>query len=81
MDFFMNKIADLLDQYGGQINIPVIPWEKLSEGMAIINQYLAEANRIFPVYELLFMLSILLGIKAVLILIWTVKFIRDLLPF
>lgn len=81
MSFFMDKISWLLDKFAGKIPQVEIPWEKFSSFMDIVNPYLSQANIIFPVDALLTILILYGTIRAILLIIWTVAFIRKLLPF
>lgn len=81
MDFFMSKVTEIINRFSGMISVPVIPWENLQKFMDKITEYLSQANMIFPVDAILTILVIFVGICAVLLFIWALKFIRDLLPF
>jgi hypothetical protein len=81
MDFMMDKITWLLNKFNLKIPSFTIPWNKLTEMMDIINPYLAQANIIFPVDTILTILIIMGSIRAVLLVIWSLAFIRKMLPF
>lgn len=81
MDFMLDKISWLLNKFSGKIKIPVIPWEKLNAMMEVVNPYLADANVIFPVDTIIQITLINMGIQAVMLLIWTITFVRKMLPF
>ncbi|MEI7028341.1 hypothetical protein [Paenibacillus sp. y28] len=81
MDFLIGKLTWLLDKYAGQMSMPSIPYSSYSGYLAVMQPYISEANVLFPVDDILLMLSIILGIRAVLWIIWGVVFIRNLLPF
>lgn len=81
MDFMMGKITDLINKYAKNINVPHIPLEKFNEYMNLITPHLATANSIFPVDDLLLMCAILIGLTAVLFILFVIKFIRGMLPF
>jgi len=81
MDFMMKKLAWLLDKFSSKIPDVNIPWEKLQIYQNILDEYLSQANMIFPVDAILAILIIYGAFRAALLVIWTIKFIRDLLPF
>jgi hypothetical protein len=81
MDYMLDKVGWLLKKFGGKIPKVDIPWDKLTSMMDVINPYLAEANQIFPVDTLLTVLIIWAGLRAALFIIWTISFVRKLLPF
>lgn len=81
MDFMMDKLSWLLDKFGAEVPQVNIPWEKLNTMMDVLNPYLAQANIIFPVDAILTMLIILGGIRAILLVIWSISFVRKMLPF
>lgn len=81
MDFFMSKVTEIIQKFSKKMDVPVIPWENLKIFMRRLDEYLADANMIFPVDTILTIMIILLGIFAVLLFVWALKFIRDLLPF
>jgi hypothetical protein len=81
MNWFIDKITSILDRFGDKIPSVNFQWEKFDQFMNVLTPYLADANVIFPVDDVLVMLGILLSVRAVLFAIWCIKFIRDLLPF
>lgn len=81
MNWFIDKIAWVMDKFGKKVPKADIPWDKLDSFMNTLTPYLADANILFPVDDILAMLIILMAIRAVLLAIWVIKFIRGLLPF
>lgn len=81
MDFFMSKLSGMFDMFGAKIPQVNIPWAKFGQFMDVVNPYLAQANVIFPVDALLAMLVIWGTIRVALLIIWTISFIRRMLPF
>lgn len=81
MDFIFNKLSWLINKFGSKVPNVKVPFEKLTHFMDVINPYLAQANVIFPVDAVLLILIILGGIRAILLLVWTLEFIRKMLPF
>lgn len=81
MDFFMSKVTEIINKFSKKITVPKIPWENLQRYMNTVTEYLADANILFPVDTILTILAIFVGICAVLLFVWALKFIRDLLPF
>lgn len=81
LDFMMGKVTDLINKYASWVNIPHIPLEKFTEYMNLITKYLADANTIFPVDDILLILAILIGLTVVFFIIWGIAFVRKLLPF
>lgn len=81
MDFMMNKISELLERFGSKIPALEMPWGNLNKYQAVLDEYLGQANMIFPVGAILTMLIAYGTLRAVLLAIWVIKFIRDLLPF
>lgn len=81
MDFFMNFIADILKRFGSKIPTVDFNFDKFPEMLAKIQPYLAEANIIFPIDDLLLMVIIITGLWSILMVIWMIQFIRNLLPF
>lgn len=81
MDFMMNKLSELLEKFGSKLPALEMPWNNLAKYQAVIDQYLSQANVIFPVGAILTMLIAYGTLRAVLLAIWVIKFIRDLLPF
>lgn len=70
-----------MNKFGAQIKMPPIPFDKFNTFMAFMQPYMAEANVLFPVDDILVMLAIILGIRAVLWIIWAAAFVRKMLPF
>lgn len=81
MDFMLGKITELINKYAEGFNVPEIPIDRFNYYMGVISNFLAQANTIFPVDDLLVILGILIGLTAVMFVIWTISFIRKLLPF
>jgi len=81
MDFLIGKVVWLLDKFGAEIHMPTIPFEKFSQFMTFMQPYMDQANVLFPVDDILVMLAIILGLRAVLWVIWAAAFIRKMLPF
>lgn len=81
MDFMMKKLAWLLDKFSSKIPSVNIPWEKLAFYQNILDEYLSKANMIFPVDTIMTILIIYGAFRAALLVIWTLSFIRSLLPF
>lgn len=81
MSFMMEKIAWLLNKFSGKIPAVDIPWDNLSKYQTVLDEYLSQANILFPVDTLLTILIIYGVFRAALLVIWTISFVRSLLPF
>lgn len=81
MDFMLTQLSGLIDKLGGAIPNLAIPFEKLATFMAVLQPYLDEANILFPVSAIFTILVALASLRAVLMAIWVLKFIRSMLPF
>lgn len=81
MDRLLDVVIDLVVQFGGAIPIPEIPWDKLTSMMDFLMPHLIKANSLFPVDEIFQCLIVLGGIRIILVILWSVKFIRSMLPF
>ena len=81
MDRLLQVIIDMVGRFGGAVTPPTIPFDKLYSMMDVLMPYLNKANSIFPVDDILFIFVILGGIRIVLIVLWSIKFIRSMLPF
>lgn len=81
MDFMLGKVTELINKYADGIDLPHIPLEQFNYFMAVISNFLAQANSIFPVDDVLIMLGILIALCAVMFVIWIIFAIRKLLPF
>lgn len=77
----MNKLAELLDKFGSKIPSIDIPWEKFHNGMDLITPHLSTMNIIFPVDTILTILVLWGTFRAILLIIWSITFIRKMLPF
>lgn len=80
MDRLLDIIIDMVGRFGGSITAPDIPWNKLYSMMDVLMPYLRKANSIFPVDDILAIFVILGAIRIVLIVLWSIKFIRSMLP-
>lgn len=81
MDRLLQVIIDMVGRFGGAVTAPDIPWSKLYSMMDVLQPYLSEANILFPVDDILLMMIIFGAIRIVLIVLWSIKFIRSMLPF
>lgn len=81
MDFLIDKVVGILDKFKMKIKPPSIPWEKYNQAMDFLGGYLADANVIFPVDDLMVMVGIVVAIRAVLFVVWGISFVRKMLPF
>lgn len=77
----MNKISQMLEKFGSKIPKMEVPWDNLATYQLVLDEYLAQANMIFPVGTILTILIAYGTVRAVMLAIWVIKFIRDLLPF
>lgn len=81
MDWMMEKVAWIIDKFADKIPQINIPWERFESGMDVITPHLSKMNVIFPVDTILTILILWGTFRAVLLIIWTLSFIRKLLPF
>lgn len=81
MDFMMDKLSWLLDKFGAKIPSITIPWEKFHAGMDLITPHLSTMNVLFPVDTILTILILWGTFRAILLIIWTITFVRKMLPF
>lgn len=77
----MNTLAGIFDRFSDRIPNFEMPFNKYYTYWPMIEGYLIQANSIFPVDAILSMLIILGTLRGVLLVIWTIKFVRQLLPF
>ncbi|MEW9702926.1 hypothetical protein [Paenibacillus sp. SI8] len=81
MDFIYNKLSGILERFGASIPNFELPFNRLAEFMAVLNPHLAQANILFPVDAVVTILIILGAVRAVLLVIWGIEFVRKMLPF
>lgn len=77
----MNNISGLLEKFGNKIPALNVPWHQYADQMSVITPYIAKANILFPIDTALTIISIRFVIAAILLIIWTIQFVRKMLPF
>lgn len=80
MDRLIDVVIDMVKLFGGAVEIPAIPWDKLYSMMDKLMPYLNKANSIFPVDDIFQIFIILGAIRLILVILWSIKFVRSMLP-
>ncbi len=77
----MNKLTGILNKFAGKIPSFNIPWHKFSQYMDTVTPYLSQMNVIFPIDTFLTILILWGTMRAVMLVIWGISFVRKMLPF
>lgn len=81
IDGLYNSTAAFLEKVSAWIPEWNPPWHKLTEKWAFMEQYIKQANVLFPLDSLLTIAGLIVTFLGIMLIIWGIKFIRDMLPF
>jgi hypothetical protein len=81
IDGILNNMSTFLEKVAKWIPKINIPWSKLTEKWSFIEQYIKQANVFFPLDALLTVIGLVITFLGVMLIIWGIKFLRELMPF
>lgn len=81
IDGLFNFMSSFLETVADWVEPVYIPWGRLTEKWAIFQPYITKWNTIFPLDSLMTIAGLMIAFVTVVLIIWTIKFIKSFIPF